>query len=231
MEGVPAQRMLHALRRYQRRVSSRIRESYTLVGRILPEARILVMNEVGRWGLQIELLGAWIGEALFVDVRGEDTQPEFAGESLVQGIHSATPPDDAPPNAVLDAMIQAIKGNDLTTWKSLFADWMIRTNQDGSPQVCYWMQSIRDDDFERSRTSFAGRLYDARVGWMDDVKVVFSGTEYPGAPRVEEVDAEVEHIGCFNGEYRTFMDVTVRRFWTLQRINGGPWRISTLQQL
>ena len=31
------------------------------------------------------------------------------------------------------------------------------------------------------------------------------------------------------GEYRAFLDVTVHRWWVLQRIDNGPWRIATLQ--
>ena len=231
MEGAGAQRMLTALRRYQRTVSNRIREEYTLLARILPEARVLVINGTGHWGLQVELLGACIGDVLFVDVQGNNPIPMFAGEASLLLSHATPPAADASPSLVLETMIHAIKADDLVLWKTLFADWLIRTNPDGSPQVCYWMQEVRDDDFERSRTSFSGRLFDARVAWVDDVRVVTTGGEYAGAPRVEEVDAELDHVGFFNGDYRSFMDVTVNRFWTLQRINGGPWRIASLQQI
>ena len=231
MEGVGAQRMLRALRRFQRMVSSRIREEYTLLARIIPEARVLVINDVGHWGLQVELLAAIVGDAMFIDVQAEDPQPLFSGEAALQLCHNPEPAVDATPAQVLEAMIAAIKADDITRWKSLFADWLIRTNPDGSPQVCYRMQEVRDDDFERSRASFAGRLWDARVAWVDDPRLVTTGTEFPGAACVEEVEAEIEHLGSFNGEYRSFMDVTVNRFWTLQRIDGGPWRIASLQQI
>ena len=48
----------------------------------------------------------------------------------------------------------------------------------------------------------------------------------PGAPRIERVQVEVDHVGLFDAEYRGFADVTVHRMWTLQRLNGGPWRLA-----
>jgi hypothetical protein len=235
MESPGAQRMLMALRRYQRLVSNRIREEYTLLARVLPEARVLVMNGVGRWGLQVELQAALIGDALCVEVEGEDPKPPFAGEAVLLAARSDAPPPDAPPARVLEAMIACIKAADVTTWRTLFADWLVRNNLDGSPQVCHLMQNIRDEEFERSRASFGGRLFDARVAWVGDARVLTTGKEYEGASKVEEVEAEIQHIGRFDGEqgpeYRGFMDVTVNRFWTLQRIDGGPWRIATLQSI
>jgi hypothetical protein len=231
MEGPGAQRMLKALRRYQRLVSNRIRESYTLLARILPEARILVMNEIGHWGLQVEVQAAWIGAALCIDLRGENAEPQFAGEAGLLVPRTDPPPPDASPEQVLETMIACIQASDIAVWRTLFADWLVRRNADGTHQVCYWMQRVRDDDFERSRASFAGRLFAARVAWTSEPRALTTGQEFPGATRVEEVEAEIEHVGCFDGEYRGFMDVTVNRFWTLQRIDGGPWRIATLQAI
>jgi hypothetical protein len=37
---------------------------------------------------------------------------------------------------------------------------------------------------------------------------------------------EVEHIGKFPEGYRPVTGVEVKRVWTLQRIDGGPWRIT-----
>jgi hypothetical protein len=91
------------------------------------------------------------------------------------------------------------------------------------------MQHPTDDDFERSRANFSRRVWDARVAWVGEPRVITRGDEFPGASRVEEVEAEIEHIGQFDGEYRGFLDVNVHRWWTLQRIDNGPWRIATLQ--
>jgi hypothetical protein len=230
MESRGAVRMLRALRRYTRLVSTTIREQYTLLGRVLPEPRVVMVDGRSTWGLQIELLAALIGDALFVDVRqGEGETSAFAGEEGLLKPRTALPPEDAPPQDVLACMIDCIKAGDLSVWRQLFADWLVRSNHDGTPQVCYRMQQATDNDFERSRASFARRLWDARVAWVGEPRVVTSGSEFPGAPRVEEVEAEIEHIGQFDGEYRGFLDVTVHRWWVLQRIDNGPWRIATPQ--
>lgn len=231
MESAGAQRMLRAVRRYQRRVSDRLEERYHLLVRILPDPRILVMDDIGHWGLQVELLVANVGDSLFVDVQGTDSAPQFAGEAGLMMAHGELPPPSATPAEVVEAMILAIKNDDLTLWKGLFADWMLRNNPDGSLQVCFLMQEPNEEDFGRSRTSFAGRLFDARVLWTDDPRVLTSGQEYQGAPRVEEILVEVEHVGLIDGEYRSFMDVTVNRYWRLQRIDGGAWRIASLQSI
>jgi hypothetical protein len=51
-----------------------------------------------------------------------------------------------------------------------------------------------------------------------------------GAPRrVEAVQALVNHIGRFDGEFRTFVGYNLHRQWELQRLDEGPWRIVSPQ--
>ena len=58
-----------------------------------------------------------------------------------------------------------------------------------------------------------------------DVKVLLDRPDL----RVEEVRLTVDHVGLFDGEYRAFNDVNTHRDWTMQRVNGGPWRIASEQ--
>jgi hypothetical protein len=76
-----------------------------------------------------------------------------------------------------------------------------------------------------------GRVLDAQVAWVGAPDVVLDDTRFPGAARVEEVDVWLDHVGDFDGEHRTFQDVTVRRTWRLQRINRGPWRVAESQPI
>lgn len=76
-----------------------------------------------------------------------------------------------------------------------------------------------------------GRVLDAQVAWVDDPKTLVDATRFKGASVIEEVEVWLEHVGEFEGERRTFCDTTVRPKWTLQRINGGPWRIATVQPI
>jgi hypothetical protein len=41
----------------------------------------------------------------------------------------------------------------------------------------------------------------------------------------------LDHVGLIDGEYRTFSDINVHRVWRLQRLNGGPWKITEVQRL
>jgi hypothetical protein len=50
-------------------------------------------------------------------------------------------------------------------------------------------------------------------------------------PRVESVRVILDHVGLIDGEYRTFSDINVHRVWRLQRLNGGPWKITEAQRL
>lgn len=232
VDAAPAQRLFGALRRYQRLVHPRLRERYTIIGRIIPEARIVVFSGQGYWCWQVEPVAGWISESLFVDVSQEEHGvSRFAGEDGAMKQETSVPPDDASPRDVLETMIAAIKFGDLAVWKALFASWQIRDMPGGYAEVRYHVWQATDSDFESSRSNFASRLYDARVCWVDDPVVLLTGQEFAGAPRIEQVDAEIEHIGRFGEEYRAFNDVTVRRVWQLQRIDGGPWRITTLQQI
>jgi hypothetical protein len=229
VDAAPAQRLFTALRRYQRRVNPKIAERYTILGRIVPEARIVVFAGQGRWCWQVEPVAGWIGGAMFVDLtRHEDGVSRFAGEEGLLKPQTAVPPDDASPGDLLEAMIAAIKAGDLGVWKQLFATWQIR-ERSGLPEVRYHVYEVREDDFEMSRRSFATRLFDARVHWIDDVEVVITGDEFPGAPRLERVEAEIEHVGRFDDEYRGFIDITLKARGigrTSVMLDGGPDRLS-----
>jgi hypothetical protein len=77
-------------------------------------------------------------------------------------------------------------------------------------------------------------IADVRVVWLDEPQLLQKGDEYPGAPRIEQIHAELEHIGSFESghgenEYRAFSSIEVNRLWTLQRRNNGPWRIASQQ--
>ncbi len=180
----------------------------------------------------MEPVAGWISAAMFVDLgREQNGASMFAGEDGLLKPHTAVPPDSAEPEAVLEAMISAIKAGDLTVWKQLFATWGWRRAADGHIEIRYHVWEVNDSDFEAGRRSFATRLYDARVVWRSEIEVIVDGTQFPGAPRLEQVEVEIEDIGSYDGEYRAFNDVTVNRLWYLQRLNGGPWRISSIQHI
>jgi hypothetical protein len=238
-EGDAALRMFRAVRRYRKLVAPDIREEYTVLARVLGGAGMLVINQSAHWGLKAEPVAAMVGDAMFVDLRALDAggkESAFAGEDGLLKPRIESPPDDAAPQDVLAAMIAAIKAGDMTVWKSLFANWRVSRYPDGSPQVHWQASDLRDGAWEDSRRTLQNRGCDARVVWMGDVADLTTGREFEGAPHIQEVEGEIEHIGVVDAkaatpEYRAFKDVTVNRLWRLQRIDGGPWRIASAQNL
>jgi hypothetical protein len=94
-------------------------------------------------------------------------------------------------------------------------------------------QSAPGRRFEDSRRSMAKRVADVRVAWVGEPVSITDGSAFPGAFRIDEVAAKLDHIGDDNGDgnYRVFADVTVSCDWRLQRVDGGPWRIATVQSI
>jgi hypothetical protein len=154
----------------------------------------------------------------------------FTGEEQFR-TPGAMPPDSASPADVMTALIAAIKHGDQPLWKSLFAVWYVAYLEDGRAILHPYEDRLQDEDWEASRRSILGKVYSAAVVWTGDPRPVLTGKEFPGAPVIEEVDVEIEHTGQFDNEYRTFNDITVNRLWRLQRRDGGPWRISSVQNL
>jgi hypothetical protein len=49
-----------------------------------------------------------------------------------------------------------------------------------------------------------------------------------GAPRlVQEARVLINHIGKIGDEFRTFAGFMLHRRWELQRLDNGPWRITS----
>ncbi len=65
--------------------------------------------------------------------------------------------------------------------------------------------------------------------WCADPHTIISGQEWDGLRPVDQVIVEVEHIGQFGDEFRAFSKTGLNRIWTLQRVDGGPWRITSEQ--
>ena len=223
-----------AQQRYKRLVSPRIRDSYAVIGRVLPDPRMVVTGGRAVAGFDVEPLAVLADDAMFVDLSVErgDESP-FAGEDDVTRPRVALPADGASPREVLETMVAALKAGDQQVWNELFAVWRFVP---GAHRPLYYPfdpypPGARNEDWIRAQRRMLETVCDVRVVWVGDVQVLQTGAEYPGAPRLEQVDAELEHIGRFDGEFRAFNSTDVNRVWTLQRRNGGPWRISSRQAL
>ncbi|MCU0647664.1 MAG: hypothetical protein MUF00_06695 [Gemmatimonadaceae bacterium] len=234
LESPALSRLFRAQHRYRRRVVPTLGDSFALLGRIGAQVRLVAPKDtIAVAGLDIEPLAALMGDGavqMFVALDGTDDAPAFAGEALARVTPAALPPNDASPADVLEAMIAAIYARDEATWFACFADWHFATDL-GRPfyyPFYEYPESRREGDWVRARRVVLEQTYAVRVRWVGS-PVVVAPDELPGIPRVERVEAELEHVGRFGDEYRAFVSIDVHRHWTLERRNGGPWRITTFQ--
>jgi hypothetical protein len=226
-ESPQAEAMQRAMLRYRRLVAPDIAASFEFIAQILDAPRLGVVNGRAHFGLQVQLLAALVGRAMFVDLSPADSSTvSFAGEAAFAQPQGAMPAPDAAPAEVMRVFVTAVKEGDLALWKQLFSAWRVEYTADRRPLLFPQPIRVSESRFEDARRLILGKVADVRPVWTGDPRVIVDGSAWPGALAIEEVDVQMQHIGEFNGEYRAFSDVTVTDFWKLQRVNGGPWRIA-----
>jgi hypothetical protein len=223
-------RLFEAQERYQRTVNPDFLENYTILGRVLDEPKMLVVNNQAATGLMLEPLGVLVEERVFVDLTAvKDNVSLFAGEAALSSERLAMPKDSASPKEVMQALINALKWGDQKLWNALFAEsqaWIDEKNR-----IRYSLRSTNsmNDDWLRSRRLILEPVFDVKIVFVSDAEMILTGTEFVGAPRIEQVSVELRHIGRFENKYSAFVDINVHPLWLLQRINNGAWRIISEQ--
>ena len=218
--------------RYQGRVNPQLSERYRFLGRVLDDARMFAVGGRPAMGLAVEAIAVLAGEdEMFVDLRSQ--APTFAGESALAAI-SAPVRDDSSPASVIESMVAAVKMGDEETFRLLFAPWRVAAGSGG--RTVLDMASISHasalrSEWERSRRLIMGEVHDARVSHVEKVRRVLTRSEETGLPDVDQAVVWLDHYGLFDGEHRSFQSVNVNRQWVLQRLDDGPWRIVSVQNL
>jgi hypothetical protein len=225
------QRLQAAVERYRRMVSPQIAPTYVVIGRVTEEAKLLVVGGAAATGLMLDVQGALVGERMFVDLTGPDPVARFAGEAELMSAAPAVLDDKATPAQVMEAFISAAKQGHEEAWYALFARFYASRSGAWSTFLADYYPTPPEREWVATRRLLLDRVYDVRVAYVSPVRRLLSGKEFRNAPVVDEVGIEVDHVGKFDGEYRSFTSVGVHRLWTLQRVNGGPWRIAQRQGL
>ncbi len=236
-ESSQAQRFFDVFYRYRRLVNSSARERYSFFCEILDEPRMITYREQPVTGLLVEMKAGKAGEGegeMFVDL-SDDGPDLFSAESELKSlVEIGELSDDLSPEGVIDVMIRCVQQVDIETWKKTFADWRAWARRNGEIFInrSYGLPDhVFSRPFERSRQNLLKRTYDSRVSKVSPVITLAEANVEFGTPRVQEVHVFVDHIGLFDGEYRSFNDVNVTRPWTLQRLDDGPWRITDVKSL
>lgn len=195
----------------------------------------------------------------FVDLRVPPSVPvpgrnrlriPFAGEEKLPRPDLAPPPVSATPTQVMASLFSAIKYAKQDLWMSLFADWDFYV-QPPYPPIFRPNNPFTSGTFRLAWDNARGLLTDFNDRRPDviDVRVshelepvrVYPGDTARGIPPIDEVKVIVDHViratpdskpEAYDGEFRVFTDMHVRRVWRLQRLGiTAPWRIVELQSL
>ena len=236
-KSVSARKFYDAMYRYSAQVSPKLQERYQYLAKITDIPALVTLDRKAVTGLTAKIIAARAGSdgEIFVDLQNAETTDDeikFAGQEKVSQFAPIKPKDDASPAQVIETMIDAVKIGHEKAWQSLFATWRA---------YLYWENHITFDPsyipkgsfpgaWKQSRKLITDRVYDVRVDKTNTIRRIIHKDEDVGFPDIDEVDVFVDHYELDeNGKYRTFLDVNVRRKWTLQRLDEGPWRIITVQ--
>jgi len=219
--------------RYRLKVSPRFNETMDVIGRILPQTR-MVVTRGATIGLDIEPVAIRQQKTFFADLTG--TTDLFAGEELLKSAEIATLRDDASPTDVVRCAIAALKGGNDRMWRSLYATWTA-IGGEGLPYYRpFNPYNNWESDWNYARNVILNKVIYVEPIWESDVRTVMTGKEFEGAPTIDEVIVEVNHIGHFEDvpfsdgkKDRVFSIVETHRIWQLQRLNNGPWKIVSRQ--
>jgi len=214
---------------YQASVEPRTPEMYDLVGRIGPDTRLVITDRGAVIGLDIDVIAVRVPGHFFTDVA--NAREAFAGAALASSRRIAMPPDSASPSDVMRSYIAAVKAGDEDGWLAHYCQWTAMGG-DGMPLYRpFDPYSNYMQDYTRARDLMLHKVCHAEPVWESDPRAILRGDEFDGAPRVDEVTVLLDHIGRFDEGDRVFCTVELHRVWTLQRTDGGPWRIASRNAL
>lgn len=236
------------------------RRRLSFVGVVEPEPALVsdVIKNLTVVALRVRPLGVLVtsqdepGHRFFVDLRPEARDGEaFAGESEILAVGRPRLTPELTPAEVMGVFFDCLKLGDFDTWMSCFADWKVRSHYDreGSSQYVdrTWITLNEREAvsvWDNSRQELLEDVFGVEVAHVSPPETVYDAAQEPTAqlddepdPRtVERVRVLVHHIGRVDPEdesagYRTFAGGQLHRKWTLERLDEGPWRVTSAQTL
>jgi hypothetical protein len=210
---------------YQASVEPRVPERYDVIGRVAPDTRLVVAGRGAIIGLNIEVLAVRVPGHFFADLAGG--QQTFTGAGRARSRAAAMPPDDASPGDVMRACIAALKAGDAGTWRALFCDWTAIGGEGMPLYHPFNPYANAMADYTRALNLVLHKVCHAEPIWESEPRPIIRGDGFAGAPQIDEVTVLMDHIGRFEDGDRVFCITELNRVWSLQRRDGGPWRIAS----
>ena len=222
---------------YKAQVTPEVKEQFQFIAELTQVPAILRYNGRTVTGLMVKVIAGMAGDHnVFINTgkpAGEG-RARFEGEEALSLFASHPLNNNAAPREVIESMISCIKLGDMNAWKKLFCSWRIFAEAGSAPYMnfMYWhREESYQHVWEQSRRQILNDVFDARVLYVAPVKTILEEKAGAGIPQVEQVMVIVDHIGRFEGVYKSVCNIYLHRKWVLQRLNSGPWRIAELQAL
>lgn len=227
------ERAFSAQWRFMKLIDPKPKYPYAIIGRIGPGPKMVAKDGRAYTGFDVEPVAITFGsDELFVDLTERDgDESRYAGEPIAAPLAEFSP--TLSPAQLIDLFFAALKRGDQQTWNACFATWEVRNY--GPDRIFYSPQAptyppALEREWVRARELIQGPVYDVRVAAVDPPELMVSPSMLEGAPLVEQVLVEVDHIGLIDGVHRAYADNKTHRLWPLQRRDGGPWRIAIHDQ-
>jgi len=223
--------IFRAMERYKQRIAPDINDVFELVAKITDHPTMVATPTAVYTGMMADPIAALVDGKMFIDLSPEGRDIPFAGESDFVKSPAVQLRPDMTPTEVFGQFINALKLGDQDLWQNFFASWSCEPtgigdqwvyNAEGGP-----VPNAHNLDYVIARRVIMSNVYDVRVLTEGAPKTIY---EKDGT-KVEMVVLDVDPIGLFDGEYRSFRSVDVHRLWHMQRVNGGPWKIVSEQGL
>lgn len=223
--------IFRAMERYKRRIAPILNNVFEMIGKVTDRPAMVATGSAIYTGVVVEPVAALVDGKMFVEVSGDGIDAPFAGEAEM-----ATPPavsvrPDMTPTEVFRQFINALKLGDQDLWQSFFASWACEPagigdrwvyEAEGGPAA-----NAHNLVYVIARRVIMSSVYDMRVLTEGPPKTIYD----KDGTKVEMAELDVDPVGLFDGEYRSFRSVDVHRIWHMQRVNGGPWKIVSEQGL
>lgn len=224
--------LFRAMERYKQRIGPEINEIFEIIGRVTDRPAMVATGRALYTGLVVEPIAAMVDGKMFVDVSSGSIDAPFAGEAEFVKPPAVDTRNDLTPAETFRSYINSLKLGDLDLWKSFFSQWECAPTGIGDdwafdPENGPLALRSLSLFFEHARQALMSTVYDMRVVTESPARMVYD----KNGTRVEQVELDVDPVGLFDGEYRSFRSVDVHRIWHLQRVNGGPWKIVSEQGL
>jgi hypothetical protein len=215
-----------AVERFKQLVAPDVNDVHSFIGRVTGMPTMVATGRTVYTGVVVDVVADTVDGKVFVDASSSTGQPRFANEEKMLRPPVVETGAGQTPEGVMGSFFNALKLGDQDLWASFFASWSCEEEDGGrfvyDPEGGPVPNSL-NGLYVHARKMIMSTVYDVRVARVDKARTVLE------KPKVEQVTAELDHVGLFDGEYRAFRDAEVNRIWHLQRVDGAPWRITSEQ--